>query len=235
MKVSRKITRLSTRGIVFVTGLIISLVLISNNGFAAPANQHDLTQSSANSANLDLNHLQSMIKKGSTEFLHSYSFSLKIMAAYEKSCQQTDLLDFQGARILSKSAIQKLESARNQYREIVEFCRTKDLRSFFRESWLSSDYELNTNGKVPNRAESEIRTFLKEGDLMGLYQKNIDRIDDIMFLLNQVNQNLDQGIRPNVQVFWRLIQKYSEAVIYERKLQSIASKTNIKSTNTREK
>jgi hypothetical protein len=162
------------------------------------------------SANVELNRLHTMIKKGSNEFFRSYSDALKVMAHYEKAAKQSVNFNFAVSRTKLKSAVLKLQNTKKIYRDVVELCHKKDFRPIFREKWMFADYT-KVEGPEPKsiKSQSNANQYLLEVGIQGLYQQNIRRADEIIIIMKQIDRDLEMGIKPDVTSIWKLLQKYS--------------------------
>jgi hypothetical protein len=152
--------------------------------------------------------------EGTSYFLLSNADAFRLLYEVEIGYGYGKQFNFTLARELIGSAIQKLEAAKTKYREILarslnaDYVDTivKDLKGFNYESFAR---ENGLNGEVMK----ELKGFLIRGDIQGLYQRNIENIQDIDKALNGIQNQLDQEIQPEVSSFWTIIHRYSDAIL----------------------
>jgi len=50
--------------------------------------------------------------------------------------------------------------------------------------------------------------------MIGLYRKNLEKIDSILAVLSKIYKQLNSNKRPDISEFWSLYQTYSETALF---------------------
>jgi hypothetical protein len=150
---------------------------------------------------------------GSVYFLESKSNAELLLMEYEKSALQS----FNCALALeyTEKAISGLESAKANYLEAkntgerIGYIETKT--GWFKEF----DYDrFIIDNSLDKEIAGRVKTYLVKTDILGIYGKAIEDIDKILITLGNARNQLQQGKRPGIQVFWALFQQYAEAALF---------------------
>jgi hypothetical protein len=168
--------------------------------------------------------ISNLIIDGAEKFLDSYSEALLILREYEISEKAS--LNFNIALQRTESALEKLEDSRKQYARSIAIGEKEKYVDTFRDKLMAFNYEQCEKGKSFNATiVQEVTGFLKDGDVLGLYKKNLEKIDGIISVLKDIKDKLNNNIKPDVSVFWTLLQKYSETVMFGNCATVLSSKS----------
>ena len=157
--------------------------------------------------------IENYIIDGAALFLSSYSDALLILQEYEISSRGA--LNTTAALINSASALKKLRESRVNYSKALEIADKINYVDFYKNKLKIYSYESvmsedNLNAVIAD----EVISFLKEGDVKGLYRRNLEKIDKTIKTLEDIYSNLNGGNIPKVSVFWNLLQRYGEAALF---------------------
>lgn len=156
--------------------------------------------------------MESMTIEGTSSFLKSNADVFLLLNEVEIG--YPDNLNFANALALTESAIGKLEEARAQYQEIIAVSqgstyvdsRIKSLRQF---NYAQFALQNNLNSEVMK----SVQKYLAQGDIVGLYIKNIANMNNILRLLTEIKVQLGEGTTPPISNFWSLLQQYSDSIL----------------------
>jgi hypothetical protein len=123
-------------------------------------------------------------------------------------------LNFSQALSYVDSAIYKLDMAKNKYLLIIKQGENIHYVSKMVDRLQTFDYTgFATNRNLNNDVMTRVQGYLANGDIIGLYRKNIANIDTILILLNEIRYMLTTGVHPDMNKFWSLLQQYSDAIL----------------------
>jgi len=60
---------------------------------------------------------------------------------------------------------------------------------------------------------AELKSYLLNGDIDGLYAKNIENIDGILQRLYSIRSLLSESKQPTISSFWSLLHQYTDAIL----------------------
>jgi len=150
---------------------------------------------------------------GAANFLNSYSEAILLLKEYEIGCKAP--FNFTIALAKTNAAIESLESAHNYYSQAISIGEKLQYVELNRNKLLSYDYNTRTAAEKLNvEISSEVTGFLSQGDVIGLYRRNIERVDTILLLLKSIHEKLEAGIKPDVTQFWTVLHNYSETALF---------------------
>ncbi len=83
-----------------------------------------------------------------------------------------------------------------------------DLLKTFNYDRFAAKHGLNET--VKNR----VKSYLKNGDVIGYYQEVADELDGLMVILTDMEKSLQDSVKPSLTMFWNLLQKLSELTLF---------------------
>jgi hypothetical protein len=157
--------------------------------------------------------IEGYVISGASLFLQSHSYANLLLNEYELSGTQT--YNLTSALELTENAISLLENARNRYlnaktlgeglgydRQKIELFKSFDYDSFIEKNHLNKDIA----GKV--------KKYLVAGDITGIYRKAAEDIAGILDTLYTIRETLKSNAKPDITLFWKLLQQYSESALF---------------------
>lgn len=164
---------------------------------------------------------------GASNFLESNSEALLLLKEYEIST--TENFNFTSAFIRTESALGKLEESRKNFSEALKIAEKCEYEKTYRDKLINYNYDSYITDKSLNKEiASGVGYYLKRCDIVGLYRKNIENIDEIIELLEIIRDHLGNNEKPVISTFWTLLQKFSNAALFGN-YSTVLSKTAFQS------
>jgi hypothetical protein len=157
--------------------------------------------------------IENMVIEGASLY---FKANADIMNLYAEAEILPDV-EFNDSRSLAlvQSALGYLKESRSKYLQAIQmgigagYVESKiELLKSFNYDRLASEQGLNET--VKNR----VKSFLKNGDVIGYYKEVVDELDILMVILMDMEKSLQDGIKPSLTVFWNLLQKLSELTLF---------------------
>ncbi len=157
--------------------------------------------------------IENFVTEGSKAFFKGKASIMHLLSEGEAACQGS----FNAVLSLSYTydAIVNLEKARGFYSEAhnlgksVGYVKTRqDKLKTFNYGMLAS--EKGIRGPAWDRTIS----YMRNGDVIGFYNRMSVDIDDILSCLYSIKDKLDQGVQPDTAEYWTLLQKVSEISMF---------------------
>lgn len=154
-----------------------------------------------------------LIIEGTSLFLQSNSDVLLLLNEVEIAEKMA--FDFDYVFKLTESAIFKLEKARIHYLDAMNFGKIICDEKGEAESYAKFDYESFAEKNHLNKEiMAEVSELLKKGDVAGVYEKSVNDMDSILSTLKEIKNGILMGIKPDVKLFWSLLQQYNILGLY---------------------
>jgi hypothetical protein len=154
-----------------------------------------------------------LIIEGTSMFLQSNSDVLLLLNEVEIA--EIKAFDFDYAFKLTESAIYKLENAKIFYTDVINFGEVGCEGKAMTEKFLRFDYDLFVEkNHLNNQIMGEVSELLKKGDTIGVYKKSINDINKILLTLNQIKKGILMKQKPDIKLFWSLLQQYNILGLY---------------------
>ena len=155
--------------------------------------------------------MESLTIEGTSYFLRSNADVFLLLNQVEVG--YPDNLDFVECLSLTDSATRKLKMARDKYSKIM----SEGLSSRYSFAMVSrlKQFNYDRHAKIQGLNRElmrKVKLYLGNGDVIGLYTKNIENIDTILTLLNEIKAELDSETVPRIDQFWLLLQQFSDAI-----------------------
>ncbi len=157
--------------------------------------------------------IENNVIDGSECYLRALSFANLVCVEFEKSAKQE--LDFNQSIELAGKAISELEEAIEKYSDAKVIAVKIGYNQLKREMFTSYNYDtLIQNYNFNMEIAGVVKNYLKSFDVIGIYQHNIDNLKGILTTINTIRENLNSATKPNVNIYWNLIQQFSEATLF---------------------
>lgn len=157
--------------------------------------------------------LSESVVTGSIHFLKAKIYVDSLLYEFEKSA----LEPFDVAVSLDhlEKAISELEIAKTKYAETIKIGvrigynekKSSMFKSFDYDSYVDFSH---FNGEVSQK----VKGYLSNFNIIGIYQKCLDDINEILVTQSIILEQLKAGKRPNLSDIWKIMQQYSETSLF---------------------
>lgn len=157
--------------------------------------------------------LTTEVVTGSLHFLKAKSNIDMLLYEYEKSALQS----FNTAVSFDylEKGIAELEASRKSYNEALLIGTRLGYSQAKSELFQSFNYDdLIQLSNYNQLIATKVKNYLSKGDILGLYKKNIENLDEILDTLYAINDRMKSGKKPEITLIWRVFQQYSEAALF---------------------
>lgn len=157
--------------------------------------------------------IENNVVSGASYYLLSKSFADLFLMEYEESTFQS--FNFESAISSIDKAIANLELSKEKYRQAKDIGARLGYISQ-KVSWFENftyDNFVAAN-KLNSEIASRVKVFLEKCDIVGIYNQNIIYIDEILATLYEIKKQLDEKSKPSKAEVWRLLQQYSETLLF---------------------
>jgi hypothetical protein len=146
-------------------------------------------------------------------FLRSNAATIMLLNEVETGYEGE--FDFAAALKLAGSAISKLEEVKTTYEKITEIFRTAPYAQVLIHKLATFDYEgfADTNN-LNKEIMGKVASYLSRGDLLGLCEKKLEYLRDILSLYYTIRDRLSSRTKPPIGAFWSLLNQYSNALLF---------------------
>ncbi len=150
---------------------------------------------------------------GTSKFLSANADVSLLLTEVELAEERDFDVDF--ALRMTESAIDKLRQAQACYAEGSSIGKKVPVALKLVYKYKAFDYRGFALDKGLNTVVvDELEGFMKRGDFMGVLDKSIGDIDEIIAILEAVRSRLLEGVKPDVSLFRSLYHRYSEAGLF---------------------
>jgi len=156
--------------------------------------------------------LEELTVEGTSFFLQSNADVFLLLNEVEVGYGRN--FDFAYALELADSAVRKLENARSKYIRIISKAEHSSHEKFMIKRLETFDYTrfIETH-RLNGQIMAELKSYLLNGDIDGLYAKNIENIDGILQRLYSIRSLLSESKQPTISSFWSLLHQYTDAIL----------------------
>jgi len=162
---------------------------------------------------IDKSDQNDLIIEGTSMFLQSNSDVLLLLNEVEIA--EIKAFDFDYAFKLTESAIYKLEKAKILYTDVIDFGKVGCDGKGDAEKFAKFDYDSFAEKNHLNKEiMAEVSELLKKGDVIAVYEKSINDINEILLTLNQIKKGISMKQKPDIKLFWSLLQQYNILALY---------------------
>ena len=161
-----------------------------------------------NNTGREISSMNDYIIEGTSSFLKSNSDVFLLLNEVEIAEKQP--LNYDYSYQLVVSAIEKLQTAKNYYTDAIgageklsqNRKRIKKLVNFKYDEFVAEN-------KLNVKVMDDVKLFLQNGDFIGVFKKSTKDIDDILITLHDIKEKFSRGIKPEINLFWKLLQQYT--------------------------
>jgi len=157
--------------------------------------------------------LSESVITGSIHFLKAKIYVDSLLYEFEKSA----LEPFDVAVSLDhlEKAISELEIAKTKYAETIKIAQRIGYNQKKSNMFKSFDYEGYRNyNKYNHEISQKVINYLSNFDVIGVYQKCVDDIEDIQVTQALIKEQLKAGATPNLPDIWKIMQQYCETCLF---------------------
>jgi hypothetical protein len=157
--------------------------------------------------------ISDLLVNGAVGFIDSNCEALLLLREYEISSNAP--FSIANALLRTENALNKLEESRKSFSDALKLGETCGYVKTYRDMLIAFDYDAYIREeKLNSEIANSVACYLKKGDVLGMYRKNIDNIDELIETLKNIQSILRNNAKPDISIFWRLLQKYSISKLY---------------------
>lgn len=150
---------------------------------------------------------------GASYFMESYSVAM--MLIYEREIAEKGNFNAANSSRNVDMSIYKLELSKNCYIKAVNLAKKIGYNPSRIDQLKNFDYDnFRLESNLDIQIMDEVKKYLLKGDVIGLYNKNVENIELILFYLYNFRDILKSGQKPDISLYWDLIRSYSRALLF---------------------
>lgn len=180
----------------------------SNNSTTGPSANGSIYKSSGSS-------LENYIIQGAANFLDSYNYTLQYM-------KKTEAMPLEGVnpvelKELLTSALASMKQANESYVSLKNLAdRTPyDLDKVIALKGFNYEKYLRNNSKYLNKELfKDVKSYLSDGDVRGIYRKMVSDTAQIIVILNRLISATESGAILCLEDTWKVNQLYSQFLLF---------------------
>lgn len=157
--------------------------------------------------------IESAVIDGAVHFFLAQSHASLLMMEYERSAKQP--LNNSVALTHTLNAINELEKSVEDYGQAVIFAIQAGYFSETISKFKTFNYD---SFSLANQMNSDtmvlVKAYFSAGSIVGVYQQNVDNLNDILLLLLQIKTKLESGLTPDKTLLWHLFQQFSQTALF---------------------
>ena len=190
--------------------IILSLAVLSIPNYAALA-FNDIVGGFGNGDGKN-QQIEEYVVAGAKSFIESNKNTLALINEFEVNPSQAT--DISAAFTFTENALRQLQDSRSHYSKAKELAEQAGYNMTMITKFKAFDYDgyidkYGLNKEIAKIAES----YLKAGNLLGIYQKNINNLDAIIITLTSIRDTLKSGEPPKIRILWDCIHQYASAFL----------------------
>lgn len=166
--------------------------------------------------------LRSDMIDGSTHFLIATGNIHFMLAEFEKTAHASGSTGTSMAAEYCKIALDELDTAISFYSRARITGESIGYNPLQVELLTGASYVASSTGKFQT-TENIVIEFLQNGDVLGIYQKNLENLSNIRSPLHSMNELYKKGIAPSLKDIWSLIDLVTEATVFGKKATEFGS------------
>jgi hypothetical protein len=113
------------------------------------------------------------------------------------------------------SAIERLQQSKGKYIEAALLGKTAGYNSASCRCLKEFGYDDFAQQRgMSSIVMGKVKGYLKNGNVIGFYNRVADDIEELTVRLNEVKGQLESGIAPEMPVLWELLQKFSDTTMF---------------------
>ncbi|NIM15992.1 MAG: hypothetical protein GTO45_28660 [Candidatus Aminicenantes bacterium] len=153
-----------------------------------------------------------LIVQGAGYSLTAQSETLKFMNRIEMS--EISGIDFNELEVIIAAAVDKMDRAKDVYWMLKVTADHTPYNPEVIEKLASFDYQgFQTRHGLNGPIFAEVKNFLKNGDIRGLYARMLADAEELSGRLHGIKTMVDAGQFPEIYDLWRLNQEFSESLL----------------------
>lgn len=150
---------------------------------------------------------------GAGYFLNSQSDYLSLLNRIELSDVESP--DYSELQQIVDRALMNINQAVSQYDNLIQVAQTAEYQTNVTDSLTVFDYQGMAVSKQMNGCIlDQVESYLKSGDVRGVYQKLYTDFQEIAALLTQIKSDVDSSVSPDLDSVWSLNQKYFKTMLF---------------------
>ncbi|UCH97952.1 MAG: hypothetical protein JSV88_14150 [Candidatus Aminicenantes bacterium] len=170
--------------------------------------------------------MKRLISTGAGYFLRSQSDFLLFLDKIEMS--DPEGINYIELQSLVQGSIDNLENAKQEYNCLKDIAASTPYQPDMIEKLKTFDYNAFIKEKGLNAVIfKDLETYLKKGDIRGMYSRECVEISKILALLEKVKILTDAGQFPDLEDLWRLNQAYSQSLLFGQYAAEVFARINI--------
>jgi hypothetical protein len=161
----------------------------------------------------DRGSISDLLVNGAAGFIDANCEALLLLREYEISSNSS--FSITNALLRTENALNKLEESRKSFSEALKIGEMCGYVKTYRDMLIYFDYDSYIlEEKLNSEIANSVAYYLKKGDVLGMYRQNIDNIDELIEILKNIQNSLRNNAKPDITVFWSLLQKFSLTKLY---------------------
>lgn len=157
--------------------------------------------------------IENDVIEGAIHFLKSKSYSDLILMEYEKSAKQA--IDYPVILDYTDKAITELEKAKENYIRARDTGVRIGADKSRADSFKTFNYgQLVRTKKFNTVIANRVTAHFSKGDVVGAHNRNLQNIEEILQNMYFIREQLKNHITPGIDIFWKMLQQYSEAALF---------------------
>ncbi len=161
----------------------------------------------------DRGSISDLLVTGAAGFIDSNCEALLLLREYEISSNSS--FSITNALLRTENALNKLEESKKSFTDALNLGETCGYVKTFRDMLIDFNYDACIlEEKLNSEIANSVAHYLKKGDVLGMYRKNIENIDELIDILKDIQGTLKNNAKPDITVFWRLLQKFSISKLF---------------------
>lgn len=150
---------------------------------------------------------------GAAYFLLSKSYADLLLYEYEKSAKQE--FNFATSFEYVEKAIQEITFSKMKYVTALDIGKKIGYAENKIDWFKTFNYDdFISENKLNKEIAEKVKNHLVRYDVIGIYQQNIDYINQILNTLNLIKYDIKEKRIPDISIYWNLLQQYSETVLF---------------------
>jgi hypothetical protein len=156
--------------------------------------------------------IENHIVEGSTMYFKGKAAAMNLLAAGESGSK--NLFEMSTSLYLTNTAIEYLEKAKINYTQALDIGKATGYVENRQDALINFDYDgfVLQNGLNPIIMK-RVKAYLSKGDVTGFYMQIVIDIEGIIENLKSIKKDLERNVIPRPQVYWKLLQKFSETTL----------------------
>lgn len=157
--------------------------------------------------------IDSGVIDGTSVFLESNADAFLLFSEVETGYGSE--FDFKRGVDLADSALKKLNLSREHYARVLAMAVVGEFDASALDRLRHFDYRgFATANNLLAPVMDRVAANLSKGDIPGVLRQNLVHIDSIILGMKNARGLMEQGIQPPIESIWKLLQEYTEAILY---------------------